>query len=128
MARPAGFEPATHGLEGRCSIRLSYGRMFILTSRREINWSEMRDLNPRHPAPKAGALPDCANLRFFVSRGLPLRDAHITDFPHTRQHFFIAFFLFSLLLTKALSKLANIATIEPFKQSFEFILHDCPNS
>ena len=27
LARPAGLEPATLGLEGRCSIRLSYGRM-----------------------------------------------------------------------------------------------------
>ena len=27
LARPAGLEPATYGLEGRCSIRLSYGRI-----------------------------------------------------------------------------------------------------
>jgi hypothetical protein len=29
-------------------------------------WSEQRDLNPRPPAPKAGALPSCAMLRYMV--------------------------------------------------------------
>ena len=29
MARPAGLEPATYGLEGRCSIQLSYERIAL---------------------------------------------------------------------------------------------------
>ena len=58
MVRPAGLEPATLGLEGRCSIQMSYGRLI---------WSGWRDSNSRHPAPKAGALPDCATPRLPVS-------------------------------------------------------------
>ncbi len=81
MARPTGLEPVTHGLEGRCSIQLSYGR-FMSPTEALFEWSEWRDSNPRHPAPKAGALPGCATLRltFRFSR-LPsnLTPSHLTS-------------------------------------------------
>ena len=64
MVRPAGLEPATLGLEGRCSIQMSYGRIVLITS---LKWSGWRDSNSRHPAPKAGALPDCATPRIICS-------------------------------------------------------------
>ncbi len=49
----AGFEPATYGLEVRCSIQLSYKRKLPLLA----NWSGKRDSNPRPTAWKAVALP-----------------------------------------------------------------------
>src|SRR5256885_3022643 len=68
LARPAGLEPTTPSLEGWCSIRFELrarARFTLQPSRpgcREI-WSGWRDLNSRHLAPKASALPGCATPR-----------------------------------------------------------------
>ena len=51
---PTGLEPATCGLTTRRSAPLSYGH------RQQSGWW---DSNPRPPAPKAGALPNCATPR-----------------------------------------------------------------
>ncbi len=37
MVRSRGFEPLTYGLEGRCSIRLSYERINKWYARKESN-------------------------------------------------------------------------------------------
>src|SRR5882672_7271755 len=67
LARPAGVEPTTPSLEGWCSIQ------FELRARAKTQcgrlgggqkiWSGWRDLNSRHLAPKASALPGCATPR-----------------------------------------------------------------
>ena len=64
VARPRGFEPPTPSSGGWCSIQLSYRRASSITGGKDNqDWSGREDLNLRPPAPKAGALPDCATPR-----------------------------------------------------------------
>ena len=59
-----------------CNLRLRRPLLYPVELRAQkpqwVKWSGQRDLNPRHPAPKAGALPDCAmpriDLEFYRNK------------------------------------------------------------
>ena len=76
LARLAWNSESMQGLSGApdrtrtCNLRLRRPLLYPVELRAPgspvapTNWSGQRDLNPRLPAPKAGALPDCAMPRF----------------------------------------------------------------
>ena len=95
MAPPTGIEPVTPDLEGRCSIRLSYGRScrFVL----RILWSGRWDSNSRPSAPKADAL---TGLRYA-----PTEDLNYTDPFQPGQHllcFILSFFGYLIIFNRYL--------------------------
>ena len=84
LVRQKGFEPLTYCLEGSCSIRLSYWRVFMQMTPfpAGIKMERVMGIEPTRPAWKAGILPlnytrishrstSCLSLGFIQSPKSP---------------------------------------------------------
>ncbi len=74
MVRLAGFEPATLGLEGRCSIQMSYRRItqnFLTFQLKTGRGSRIRTYDPLYPKQmryQAALCPDQVKLRILMMK------------------------------------------------------------
>ncbi len=66
----------------RTSFAFGYGSSLASLAKPAVakgeGWSGRRDSNSRPPAPKAGALPDCATPRLFLDDAVDSRSLHCT--------------------------------------------------
>ncbi len=105
LVRQRGLEPLTYGLEGRCSIRLSYWRNYSISLRTNFTknffnqrnsrifydllvdfiLSGRQDSNLRPPAPKAGAI---TGLRYAPKMTSQERTKKYTYYSSTISTFF----------------------------------------
>ena len=71
LVNPAGLEPATVCLEGRCSIQLSYESKLIWCEEKKLSGRQDSNLRPSGPKPDAlppAPLPEHYNKLLFAER------------------------------------------------------------